>query len=107
MASGQKLVARSRQENGRLPTTWQTEFTDQVTWCKSATRISPAQKNPATAPDQVPVTSPPMAAGTSSDAATSAPENRPMARRSRSARISGANLARLLSSRLSIQPTWA
>jgi hypothetical protein len=107
MASGQKFVALSRQEYGRLPTTWQTEFTDQVTWCNSATRISPAQKKPATAPDQVPETRPPMPAGTSSETATSAPENRPMTCRSRSARRSGANLDRLLSSRFSIQPTWA
>src|ERR1700761_3503403 len=61
-ASGQKLVARSREANGRLPTTWQTELTDQVTWCSSATRIRPAQKKAVTAPAHEPVTSPAWAA---------------------------------------------
>jgi hypothetical protein len=56
-------VARSREANGRLPTTWQTELIDQVTWCSSATRTRPAQKNADQAPAQLPVTSPPMTAG--------------------------------------------
>jgi hypothetical protein len=63
IASGQKLVARSRETKGRSPTTWQTELIDQVTWCSSATRTSPAQKNAVQAPVQLAVTRPPMTAG--------------------------------------------
>ena len=50
IASGQKLVERSRAANGRLPIVWQIELTDQVTWCDSATRTSRAQKNAVQAP---------------------------------------------------------
>ena len=62
IASGQKFVARSRpgETKGRLPTTWQTELIDHVTWCSSATRTRPAQKNADQAPVQLCVTSPPM-----------------------------------------------
>jgi hypothetical protein len=45
MASGQKFAERSRALNGRSPIRWQIELTDQVTWCSTATRTRPAQKN--------------------------------------------------------------
>jgi hypothetical protein len=38
--------------NGRSPIMWQIELTDQVTWCSTATRTSPAQKNAVSAPHQ-------------------------------------------------------
>ena len=58
-ASGQKLAARSplRVWNGRSPTTWQIELIEQVTWCASAMRTSPPQKNAVSAPCQDQVTS--------------------------------------------------
>src|SRR3954451_23650680 len=65
MASGQKLVERSRSVHGLLPIMWQIELTDQVTWCSTATRTSPAQNNAVTAPHQDQVSRPPSAAGAS------------------------------------------
>src|SRR5579859_4558783 len=106
-ARAQTLVARSRLWNGRSPIRWQIELTDQVTWCSTVMRTIPAQNSAVSAPVQVPVTAPPTNAGTSSEAAASGPKSRPITRRSRSATRSGANRIRLLSSRRSIQPTWA
>ncbi len=55
MASGQKLALLSRAANGRSPMVWQIELIDQVTWCRTHTRTSEAQKNAESAPahDQV------------------------------------------------------
>ena len=44
-ASHHTLPERSRDLKGRLPTAWQIELIDQVTWCSSATRTSEPQKN--------------------------------------------------------------
>ena len=49
IASGQKLAALSRLSNGREPTMWQMELTDQVTWCRNAIRTRPAQNSAVTA----------------------------------------------------------
>ena len=49
--------------NGRLPTAWQIELIDQVTWCSRATRTSEPQKKAVTAPCQDHVTSPPISGG--------------------------------------------
>ena len=44
-ASHHTLPERSRDLKGRLPTAWQIELIDHVTWCSSATRTSEPQKN--------------------------------------------------------------
>ena len=44
---------------------WQIELIDQVTWCSTATRTSPAQKNAVSAPHQDIVIRPPITAGAS------------------------------------------
>ena len=49
-ASGQKFVALPWARNGRSPIMWQIELIDQVTWCSTAMRTSPAQKNAVNAP---------------------------------------------------------
>ena len=101
IASGQKLVALSpsRSSNGRSPTTWQIELIAQVTWCSSEIRTSPAQKNALSAPCQDQVTSPPARAGASSEVIVISGKNRSTRAMSLSASRSGANRARLDSSR--------
>ncbi|CAM5591637.1 hypothetical protein SVIOM342S_08579 [Streptomyces violaceorubidus] len=67
IASHHTLPERSRDLKGRLPTAWQIELIDQVTWCSNATRTSEPQKNPVNAPHQDIVTSPPISAGSARD----------------------------------------
>ena len=66
-ASHHTLPDRSRDLNGRLPTAWQIELIDQVTWCSSATRTREPQKNAVNAPYQDIVTRPPTSGGSSSE----------------------------------------
>ena len=63
MAKGQKLAALSPESNGRSPTMWQIELIENVTWCRSDTRTSPAQKKAVTAPCQLQDHNPPMRVG--------------------------------------------
>src|SRR6185295_15503447 len=63
IASGQTLVARPWAVHGRSPTMWQIELIDQVTWCSTATRTTPAQKNAVNAPHHDIVATPPIKAG--------------------------------------------
>jgi hypothetical protein len=53
----------SPDSNGRSPIMWQIELTENVTWCNSATRTSPAQKKAVRAPCQLQEISPPRMAG--------------------------------------------
>ncbi|MCW2546932.1 MAG: hypothetical protein JWN96_1392, partial [Mycobacterium sp.] len=50
MASGQQLVELSRLRNGRFPTAWHTELIENVAWCNTNTRTSPAQTNAVSTP---------------------------------------------------------
>src|SRR5215469_710485 len=61
--------------NSSLPKVWQMELIDHVTWCRNATRTRLAQKKAVTAPCQDQAHRPPISAGASSDAATSAPKD--------------------------------
>src|SRR5699024_9861046 len=45
MASHHTFRERSRTSKFSSPMVWQMELIDQVTWCSSATRTRPAQKN--------------------------------------------------------------
>src|SRR5205814_8631860 len=63
IASGQQFADLSREANGRSPMTWQTEFTDQVMWCRELMRTRLAQKNAVNAPCQDIDQSPPSSAG--------------------------------------------
>ena len=47
--------------NGLLPIMWQIELIDQVTWCSTAMRTSPAQNSAVSAPHQDQLISPPSA----------------------------------------------
>jgi hypothetical protein len=49
-------------ERAFVPIMWQIEFIDQLTWCNTATRTSPAQKNAVSAPHQDMVIRPPSRA---------------------------------------------
>ena len=64
-ASGHRLVARSccRVVKGRLPNTWHSELTLQVTCCSTVTRTSPAHRSPSSAARQVPPISHPAPNG--------------------------------------------
>jgi hypothetical protein len=64
-ASGQKFVALPCARNGRSPIMWQIELIDQVMWCSTAIRTSPAQKNAVRAPQNDIVIRPPRTAGAS------------------------------------------
>ncbi|GHG03967.1 hypothetical protein GCM10017567_19930 [Amycolatopsis bullii] len=86
---------------------WHREFTDQVTWCSTATRTRPAQKNAVSAPHQDIVTNPPINAGASSVTTVSAGNQRSIRTRSRSASRSGAKRWALVFSRSNSQPMWA
>jgi len=58
----------------RSPIMWHIELTDQVTWCSSETRTSPAQKNAVSAPAQDMVISPPITAGPTTETIVQTPE---------------------------------
>ena len=70
-ASGHRLVARSwrRVAKGRLPKTWHSELTLQVTCCSTATRTRPAHSSAASAACQVPPISHPAANGSARETA--------------------------------------
>src|SRR5690349_21483412 len=69
-ARGHKLVARSQRRvvNGRVPITWHSELTLQVTCCSTATRTSPAHSRAVSAPCPPPAAQP-AANGSPSDIA--------------------------------------
>jgi hypothetical protein len=93
IASHHTLPERSRDLNGRLPTAWQIELIDQVTWCSSATRTSEPQKNAVKAPHQDIVTSPPISGGSARDTTVHSTNCRETARRAGSLIRSGAYLS--------------
>jgi hypothetical protein len=104
IASGQTLPALSRLANGRSPSMWQIELIDHVTWCRTPTRTSPAQKNAVSAPHHDIVTRPPMSAGASRLTAVKSANSRLMRAMSRSASRSGVNRAAFVRSRPNSQP---
>src|SRR5690606_3637000 len=63
---------RSRVRKGRAPEVWATEFTDHVTWWTTAERTRPPQKQALQAPAHDHDQSPPAAAGSTKDRATTA-----------------------------------
>ena len=107
IASGQKLVERSLLVHGRSPIMWQIELTDQVTWCSTPTRTSPAQKNAVAAPHHDQLIRPPRTAGATRLTTVHTGNCRLIRAVSRSASRSGANRAGLVRSGRSIQPKWA
>ena len=104
IASGQKFAARSRLSNGREPTMWQMELTDQVTWCRNATRTKPAQNSAVTPPHTDQVIRPPSTPGRPSVTTVSGTNSLSTARRSGSASRSGAKRSALVWSRSNSQP---
>ena len=107
IASGQKFAALSREVNGRSPSMWQIELVDQVTWCSTAMRTRPAQKNAVNAPHHDRVTRPPMTPGRNSEMIVVS-QNRPLTRTmSLSASRSGAKRCLLVKSRSNSQPMCA
>ncbi|CAM5694418.1 hypothetical protein SMICM304S_09112 [Streptomyces microflavus] len=66
-ASHHTFPERSRDLKGRLPTAWQIELIDHVTWCSSATRTSEPQKKAVAAPHHDIVTRPPTSGGIASE----------------------------------------
>src|SRR6476469_6051649 len=68
-ASHHTFPDRSRDLKGRLPTAWQIELIDQVTWCSRATRTSEPQKKAVAAPHHDIVTRPPTSGGSASETA--------------------------------------
>ena len=52
--SQKTLVEWSSMSNLRLPKKWQTEFTDQVTWCWKKMRAKPPHSSAVNAPSAVP-----------------------------------------------------
>src|SRR5262245_37348218 len=90
IASHQTLPDLSRLLKGRLPTVWQIELIDQVTWWSIATRTRLAQKNAVRAPCHDIVHSPPAIGGMRSDTAVHSGNCREIRTRSRSFSRSGA-----------------
>src|SRR5262249_40384258 len=93
--------------NGRSPIMWQMELVDHVTWCSTATRTNPAQKNAVSAPHQDQVINPPSTAGSTKVTvvhSTNIPLIRTM---SLSANRSGANRSLLVTSSSNSQPMCA
>ena len=106
-ASHQTFAERSRAANGRVAAMWQIELIDQVTWCSSATRTSPAQKNAVSAPHQDQLTRPPMQRGQAEADQRQQQEQPVDGAMSRSASRSGAKRRALVLSRSNSQPMWA
>src|SRR4051794_3558853 len=90
IASHHTLPERSRDLKGRLPTAWQIELIDHVTWCSSATRTSEPQKKPVSAPHHDIVARPPISGGSASDSIVQKRNWREIARIVRSLIRSGA-----------------
>src|SRR5918999_829112 len=107
IASQQTLPDLSRLLKGRLPTVWQIELIDQVTWCSIATRTRLAQKNAVSAPCHDMVQRPPAIGGTSRDTATHNGNWREIRTMSRSLSRSGAYRRGGVCSGLKSQPMWA
>src|SRR3954466_3408744 len=106
-ASHHTLPERSRDLKGRLPTAWQIELIDHVTWCSSATRTSEPQKNAVNAPHQDIVTRPPISGGSARDKAVPRTNWREIARIAPSLIRSGAYLSCGVCSSSNIQPMCA
>src|SRR4051794_291682 len=70
IASHHTFADLSRDTNGRLPTVWQIELIDQVTWCSRLMRTREPQKKAVTAPCHDQVSSAPARAGASKDTST-------------------------------------
>ena len=62
------LVDSSSVSKRRRPKKWQTEFTLQVTWCRTNTRTKPPHSSAVAAPASVPVMTKPAAKGSSEPA---------------------------------------
>ena len=91
-ARGHKLVARSQRRvvKGRVPITWHSELTLQVTCCSKVTRTSPAHNRAASAACQLPPMAQPKANGSPSETAHKAGNAAEIARMAGSASMSGA-----------------
>ena len=91
-ARGHKLVARSHRRvvKGRVPITWHSELTLQVTCCSKVTRTSPAHNRAASASCQLPPIAQPKANGSPSETAHKAGNAAETARMAGSASMSGA-----------------
>ena len=63
IASQKTLVDWSSTSKRRLPKKWQTELTDQVTWCWRKMRTKPPQMRPVTAPLRLQLSRPPSDGG--------------------------------------------
>jgi len=95
----------SLMRNSRLPATWQTLLTDQVTCCSSSIRTSPAQIRAVSAPAQDHDSSPPSRAGPSRLTPTHSGNRASTRTITRSASRSGAYRALLVPSASKNQPT--
>src|ERR1700754_2684903 len=106
-ASHHTLPERSRDLNGRLPTAWQIELIDHVTWCSRATRTRDPQKKAVKEPIQDIVTRPPTSGGIASETTVHSANCRETARMAESLMRSGANFCWGVCSSSKSQPMCA
>ena len=106
-ASAATFLLPSCVSNGRRPNTWQTELTPQVTWCRTATRMRPAHISVTNPAAIVPPSAQPSPNGTASEATHHSGNSRSIIARSRSRRMSAANLAVRVGGWVNSHPVWA